>query len=168
MADPSHAADGGLLSSVPGYLGLGAGGAVVIWRALIAFGRQDRAAKMEAELRDELRKQNDRLTADIASMAHERNDAVQVKLQLDTELRIERERRVETAQQRDEARAALARVQAENEQLRAANHRLTEEAAIAEANAGARCAPAPVQPIVSKPARTAPRSVPGEQPWDRP
>lgn len=167
MADLTpHAADGGLLSSVVTQVGTAMIGAGVLWRLFVSFGRQDRAAKMEGELRDELRRQNEQLSQNIATIAHERNEAVQVKLQLETELRVERERRLEATQQRDDARAALARVQGENEQLRAANHRLTEEAAIAEASAERGCAPAPVAPPAA-PTQRGPRPVPGERPWGR-
>lgn len=159
MADPSQAADGGLLSSLPGQIGAGLAGAGVLWRLLIAFGRQDRAAKMEQELRDELRQQNAKMTEDLNRMAHERNDAVQVRLQLETKLSMTEERLGSTRTERDEARAALARVQADVERLTSDVHRLTEEAVISEARGASHS-----QPIHSE-AKPATRHVPGEQPW---
>ncbi|CAO3428638.1 hypothetical protein [Azospirillum argentinense] len=155
MPDPSSAADGGLLNNALSYLGTGALGAAVLWRALVYFGRHDRAAKMEAELRDDLRLRLDKAMTDIASMAHERNQAVMVKLQLETELRLSNEHLASARSERDEARTALVRVQHDVENLMATNQRLVEEAAVAEAEA--RGTPAGTKP--------GSRQVPGERPW---
>ncbi|CAO3439723.1 hypothetical protein [Azospirillum argentinense] len=92
---------------------------------------------------------------DIASMAHERNQAVMVKLQLETELRLSNEHLASARSERDEARTALVRVQHDVENLMATNQRLVEEAAVAEAEA--RGTPAGTKP--------GSRQVPGERPW---
>lgn len=156
------AADGSLLSNAVSYLGLGGAGAVVLWRALVFFGRQDRAAKMEAELRDELRERAAKLEATLDRIAHERNEAVQVRLQLETKLSMTEERLTSARAERDDARAAVVRLQHDVEQLTAANHRLTEEATIADARAEVRCAP-PSPPMAAD--RPGSRAIPGERPW---
>ena len=162
MPDPSTAADGGLLNNALSYLGTGALGAAVLWRALVYFGRHDRAAKMESELRDDLRQRLDKAMTDVATMAHERNHAVMVKLQLETELRMTSERLEQARVERTNAIAAVAKLQAEVERLTVTNHQLAEDAAVAESrggSAGAPCAASPAQPKPSA------RRVPGEQPW---
>jgi len=147
-----HAADGGLLSSAVTQVGTALVGAGVLWRLFVSFGRQDRAAKMEAELREELRQRLDQTQRDLDRIAHERNEAVQVRLQLETKLSMTEERLAATRQERDDARTALARMQGDVERLVAENHRLHEDAAIAEARG---------EPGI----RPAPRQVPGERPW---
>ncbi|NUB05799.1 hypothetical protein FW320_06365 [Azospirillum sp. Vi22] len=157
MPDPSSAADGGVLSNIYSQVAAGVGGSLVAWRLLVSFGRQDRAAKMEAEIRADLRQRLDKAMTDIASMAHERNQAVMVKLQLETELRLSKEHLNSARTERDEARTALVRVQQEVENLMATNQRLVEDAAVAEAEA--RGAPAGAKP--------GSRQVPGERPWQK-
>ncbi|WP_454021217.1 hypothetical protein [Azospirillum sp. Marseille-Q6669] len=162
MPDPSSAADGGVLSNIYSQVAAGVGGSLVAWRLLVSFGRQDRAAKMEAEIRADLRQQIADLRAqvvqfqaNIADMAHERNEAVKVRGQLEARIGMTEERLAATRTERDEARTALVRVQQENENLMATNQRLVEDAAVAEAKA--RGAPAGSKPTA--------RQVPGERPW---
>lgn len=152
MPDPS-AAGGGLLSNIYSQLSLGGVGGIMLWRLLVYFGRQDRAAKMEAEIREDLRDRLDKAQNSLSTMAHERNAAVQVRLQLETELRMTNEHLANARRERDEARTALARLQLENERLNATNHRLTEAATLAEARNGA------------GEERPAPRPVSGERVW---
>lgn len=172
MPDPSAAADSGLLSSIYSQIAAGTAGSLFLWRILVSFGRQDRASKMEAEIREDLRKQVadlrgqvEQLQDDIAKMAHERNEAVMIRKQLETELRLNNERLGTTRAERDDARTALVRVQADVERLTATNHQLVEDAALAESRGGQGaqpCAPAPTHRPTNP---TEPRAVPGERLW---
>lgn len=170
MADLTpHAADSGLITNAVTQIGTAVLGAGVLWRVIVAWGRQDRAARMEAELRGELRQRLDQTQQALDRMAHERNEAVQVRLQLETRLAMTEDRLTVARRERDEARAALARLQGDVERLTVANHRLTEEVAVAEASAQPRCAPTPA-PAQAQPApksAKSPRQVPGERPWGR-